>query len=125
MKKLFFTLLIALFAITVSDAEEIAGKWKTKMDSQMGSMELTFTFNVDGEKLTGSVNTGMGDMGDMKITNGKVTGNEFSFDVDMMGSPIKHKGKLDGEVIKLKVEMPEGGPGGEQGPGEMTLTKVD
>ncbi|MBN2635562.1 MAG: hypothetical protein JXR61_04775 [Prolixibacteraceae bacterium] len=124
MRKVFFTVLIALFTVTASNAEGIAGKWNAKMDSQMGSMELIFTFNVDGEKLTGSISTGMGDMGDMQITNGKVSGNEFSFDVDMMGTAIKHKGKLDGEVIKLKVEMPEGGPGGEQGPGEMTLTKV-
>ena len=122
MKKVFLTVLVALFAIIASNAEGIDGKWKTKMESQMGSMELTFTFKVDGEKLTGSIST---EMGDMEITNGKVNGNEFSFDIDMMGNPIPHKGKLDGGVIKLKAEMPDGGPGGGQGPGEMTLTKVE
>lgn len=122
MKKAILTVLVALFAVIASNAEGIDGKWKAKMESQMGSMELTFTFKVDGEKLTGSIST---DMGDMDITNGKVTGNEFSFDIDMMGNPIPHKGKLEGDVIKLKAEMPDGGPGGGQGPGEMTLTKVE
>ena len=120
MKKLLFTVLIALFTVVVSNAEGIAGKWKSTFESPQGSMELTFNFKVDGEKLTGTVSS---EMGDMEITNGKVSGNEISFDVEAMGSPIKHKGKLDGDVIKLKVIMPEGGQGPEGGI-EMTLKKA-
>ena len=120
MKKVLFTVLIAIFAITASNAQGIAGKWKSSFDSGQGAMELTFNFKVDGEKLTGTINT---DMGDMEIINGKVNGSEISFDVDMMGGAITHKGKLEGEVIKLKVVMPEGG----QGPDgiEMTLKKAE
>jgi hypothetical protein len=120
MKKVLLTVLIAIVAITVSNAEGIAGKWKASFDSGQGAMELTFNFKVDGEKLTGTVSS---QMGDMEITNGKVSGNEISFDVDAMGSSIKHKGKLVGEEIKLKVEMPEGGPGGDGM--EMTLKKAE
>ncbi len=120
MKKVLLTVFIALIAIVTSNAEGVAGKWKTSFDSGQGAMELTFNFKVDGEKLTGTVSS---EMGDMEITNGKVSGNEISFDVDAMGSTIKHKGKLEGEVIKLKVEMPEGGPGGEGM--EMTLKKAE
>ena len=120
MKKILLTVFIALIAIVVTNAEGISGKWKSSFESGQGAMELTFNFKVDGEKLTGKVTS---EMGDMEITNGKVSGNEISFDVDAMGSAIKHKGKLEGEVIKLKVEMPEGMQGAEGGM-EMTLKKV-
>jgi hypothetical protein len=120
MKKVLLTVFIALFTVLASNAEGIAGKWKSSFESGQGAMELTFNFKVDGEKLTGTI---ISEMGDMEITNGKINGNELSFDIDMMGSAIKHKGKLEGEIIKLKVEMPEGG----QGPDgiEMTLKKAE
>ena len=118
MKKVFLTILVAVFAVLTSHAEEISGKWKVSVEGPQGTMEMTYTFKVDGEKLTGSIST---PMGDIEISNGKVNGNEFSFDMDMMGTAVPNKGTLDGEVIKLKMEMPGGGP---EGPGEMTLTKV-
>ena len=120
MKNLLLTVFIALFSVFTSQAEGIAGKWKTSVESPQGSMEMTFTFNVDGEKLTGSIST---PMGEVEISNGKINGNEFSFDIDMMGNTMPHKGKLEGDVIKLKVEMPEGGQGPDMG--EMVLTKAD
>ena len=120
MKKLLLTVLIALFAVAASNAEGIAGKWKTSFESPQGSMELTFNFKVDGEKLTGTVSS---EMGDIEITNGKVNGNEFTYQIDVMGNVMTQKGKLDGEVIKISMEMPDGG----QGPGgsEMVLKKVE
>lgn len=120
MKKVLFTVLIALFTVIASNAEGIAGKWKASFDSGQGAMELTFNFKVDGEKLTGTVSS---EMGDMEITNGKVSGNEISFDVDAMGSSITHKGKLEDGVIKLKIEMPGGGQGADGM--EMTLKKAE
>ena len=67
-------------------------------------------------------------MGKVELSNGKVNGNEFSFDLDMRGNPMPHTGKLDGEVIKLKVEMgdaPKDRPGPGPDFGEMTLKKVE
>ena len=125
MKKLILISFMAVFAVFAGRAEGISGKWKTSMEGSQGSMEMTFTFKVDGEKLTGTAST---PMGEVEISNGKVNGNEFSFDIEMMGNAMPHKGKLEGEVIKLKVEMPGGGPDGQGGPdgsgGEMTLTRV-
>ena len=118
MKKVLLTMFITIITVLAGQAEGIGGKWKTSMESPQGSMELTFVFKVDGAKLTGTVSS---PMGDIEISNGKVNGNEFSFDIDVMGNTMPHKGKLDGEVIKLKVDMPDGGMGG---PGEMTLKKV-
>ncbi|QGY44098.1 hypothetical protein GM418_10645 [Maribellus comscasis] len=128
MKKILLTAIVAFLFVSVGGAAGIDGKWKTSMEGPQGKMEMTFVFKVNGEKLTGTVST---PMGEMKITNGKVSGNDFSFDLKMGDHSMGHTGKLDGKVIKLKVEMPEGGPqggGGQGGPGgppEMTLTKVE
>lgn len=113
---LFGFMLIAGMAI--SFAGEIDGKWKTTMGDQM---ELVFTFKTDGDKLTGTVESGMGTM---DISNGKINGDTFTFDVDLNGSAITHTCKLEGEVIKMTVKMPEG-MGGPEGPNEMTLKKVE
>lgn len=115
-KKLFLTTMIIAVGIIVCNASEIDGKWKTSF----ADMELIFTFKVDGENLTGTVST---DMGEMEIKNGKVNGNDFTFDIDMgMGDPMPHKCKLDGDIIKINVEMGEMGGGGPQ---EMILKKVE
>ena len=119
MKRLLLTILVAVFSIAASHAEGISGKWKASVESPQGTMEMTYTFKVDGEELTGFIST---PMGDLEINNGKVNGSEFSFDIDMMGTAMPNKGKLEGDVIKIKMEMPGGGQGG---PGELTLTKVE
>jgi len=142
MNKVLFTVMLAFCSFLACNAAKekgIDGTWKAKMGPN-GDMEITFVFKVDGESLTGTVTS---PMGDQEIKNGKVNGNEFSFEISMRDSSIKHTGKLDGEVIKLSMEMPEGGPGGGPGgqgpppggggggdrpegggPGEMTLTRV-
>ncbi len=140
MNKLLFSVMLvfcSFVACNAAKATGIDGKWKAKVGPN-GDMEITFVFKVNGENLNGTVTS---PMGDQVIKNGKVNGNEFSFEISMMDHSIKHTGKLDGEVIKLSMEMPEGGPGGgpggqgpppgggggdrpQGGPGEMTLTRV-
>ena len=120
MKKSFLTVLIAVFAFTISHAQGISGKWKTSLESPQGSMELSFTYKVDGTKLTGTVTS---PMGSQEINNGKVTENEFYYEIDLMGNVAKFNGKLDKDIIKLAMIMPEGVPEGPGGPGELKLTR--
>nr|WP_319571105.1 hypothetical protein [uncultured Draconibacterium sp.] len=126
MKKILFSsvlLFTFLLGISATASEGITGKWEATMGPG-GDMVITFNFKMNGDKLTGTVST---PMGDQEISNGKVDGNSFSFETEMMDSTIKHTGKLDGEVIKLKIEMPEGGPqgpGGPGGPDGITLKRV-
>jgi hypothetical protein len=64
-------------------------------------MELTFTFKMDGDKLTGK-NSSV--MGEIDLTNGVVNGNDFSFDVDLQGMIINHKCKyLADDSIEVKL----------------------
>lgn len=121
-----FTFLVLFFGTVLSYAAEIDGKWKTSFAGPDGGegMEIVFTFKADGEKLSGSVST---PMGEMQFDNGKITGNELSFDVDMNGTAIKHKGVIEGDTIKLTVDGfggPDGGDGGPEGGREMTLNRV-
>lgn len=131
MKKWLFVFAALILGAFVCKAGGIEGKWKTSLEGPDGKMEITFTFKVDGNVLTGSVGS---PMGDLPISNGKISGNEFSFDIDMGGNPMPHKGTLDGDVIKMKIAgapagdangggAPSGGPGG-SGPGDMILKRV-
>lgn len=121
-----FTFVVLFLGTVFSYAADVDGKWKASFagggpdggDGQ--AIELVFNFKADGEKLTGSITS---PMGDMEIINGKIVGNELSFDIDMNGSAINHKGTIDGDVIKLKVEG-MGGDGGPGGPDGMELKRV-
>lgn len=117
-KKIFLSAILLTIGIGFCNAAKIDGKWKTLINDQM---ELTFTFKVEGDKLTGTVTS---DMGILPVINGKIKGNDFTFDVDMEGNIIGHVCKLDGEVIKMKITMPEGMGAGDT-PGEMVLKRVE
>lgn len=118
MKKWLLSTVAIMMMAFVCNAAPIDGKWKTSFEGQDGNMEIVFTFKVDGNVLTGSIAT---PMGDMPISNGKIEGNEFTFDVDMNGNPIPHKGKVEGDTITLKITA-ENSP--VPGNGEMILKKV-
>lgn len=95
-------LVLLLFMTASCFATGIEGTWKGKMQGGNGDMELTFVFKMDGEKLTGTVKT---QNGDIEISNTKVNGNEFSFDVSFNDTTIKHKCKLnDDDTITMKAE---------------------
>ncbi len=124
MKKLLFAFVAILLGTVVSTAAGIDGKWKTTMEGPNGSMDLVFTFKVDGPVMTGTVST---PMGEMPISDGKFDGKEFSFNVDMNGSKIQHKGTLEGETLKMKVtglRGPDGNSDGEDHGQEMVLNRV-
>ena len=88
--------------MSLSRVAKIAGAWVANFKDDTGAdLPLNFDFKVDGDKLTGTVKSGQGD-GELK--NGKVEGDDVSFDVDFNGNTIKHKGTLVGDEIKLKVD---------------------
>ncbi len=112
-------ILIALFAVTAF-AADVNGSWKASMETPNGNFEQTFTFKADGDKLTGKVST---QMGDSDISNGKIDGDNVSFDVvrNFQGNEFKmsYKGKVTGNEMKLTFSFP-----GRDGAIEMTAKKV-
>ena len=99
-------LLMAVFAVTAS-AADIAGTWKGTAETPNGSIERTFVFKVEGDKLTGTVT--MGQMGEGPISEGKVDGDNVSFAVvrEFNGNEfrINYKGKVSGDEMKITGEV--------------------
>src|SRR5882672_4513663 len=81
----------------------VAGKWTAQVPGRDGqTRDVTFNFKTAGDTLTGTMS---GRQGDVEIANGKLKGDEVSFDVTMtmQGSAMKmtYKGKVAGEEIKF------------------------
>jgi len=111
-----FIMLIACFAF----GAEVDGKWTSEMPGMDGSpMVLNYTFKADGNTLTGS--TGPDGM-ESPISEGKVDGKNISFvvaiDFGGMDMKISYKGTVEGNEIKLSMDMGMGEPM------QMTLKKV-
>jgi hypothetical protein len=105
-------ILLAVFAITAS-AADISGNWKATAEGPNGAMERTFTFKVDGNKVTGETTSSM--LGKSTIEDGKIEGDNVTFSItaDFGGNQMKitYKGKVssDGKEIKFTSETSQGG----------------
>ena len=76
-KKLGITLLFLALGSVSALAADFNGKWTGDVQGRKGPQTLTFDFHVDGATLTGKITT---PRGDVDITNGKVDGDNISFD---------------------------------------------
>jgi hypothetical protein len=98
--------LFAVFALTAS-AADVTGTWKASLETPNGTFETTFTFKVDGSKLTGKVAS---QMGESDISDGKIDGDDLSFSVvrNFQGNEFKltYKGKVSGNEMKLSFQFP-------------------
>jgi opacity protein-like surface antigen len=97
-------LALALVAVVQAAAADVSGKWTAQVPGRQGqTREQTFTFKVDGEKLTGSVSGMQGN--ENPISDGKISGNDISFTVAMsfQGNEVKmnYKGTVSGDEIKF------------------------
>ena len=102
-----FCALLALVSV-VAFAADIDGKW---MSAPMGKGgPQTFTFKAEGSTLTGNIQGGRG--GPVDITNGKVDGENVSFEVtrEMNGNSMtaKYSGTVSGDTMKLTVDTGRG-----------------
>jgi len=98
--------LMAACALTAS-AADVSGNWKGSVDTPNGTIERTFTFKVEGHKLTGETTSSM--FGKSPIEDGKVDGDDLSFTitVNVGGSEgkVNYKGKLEGDTIKFTIDV--------------------
>lgn len=103
------TTLAATFAVaslTVSHASELAGKWTSEFDSQIGPQKYIYNFKDEGGKTTGKATYDhqMG-KGDSELSQIKVDKDDVSFleavHINDMDLQITYKGKLMGDEMKL------------------------
>ena len=113
-----FAMLVAMVVLAVTPilaqdtAKEkkvdVTGVWEMTVESPQGSMTITATYKQEGETLTG---THVSEMGEAPL-KGTVKGVDIAYTltIDMGGQQftIAHTGKVDGDTIKgdLKVEIP-------------------
>ena len=102
--RFYFALLLGFLQYPKADA---SGTWKASIETPNGTMENTFTFKVEGDKLTGTIT--MGQMGEGAISEGKVDGDNVSFAVvrEFNGNQfrINYKGKVSGDEMKISGEV--------------------
>jgi hypothetical protein len=103
-------LLISAFGLLAAD---VSGKWVAEQPGRNGGppRQTTFTFKVDGSKLSGTVSApGRGGQSmDAEISDGKVDGDSISFKVKRtMGDQEivqEYTGTVSGDSINLKLNM--------------------
>lgn len=101
---------IAALTLTVAAlAADVTGKWTAEIQGRDGQTRVqTFEFKQDGDKLTGTISS---PMGQREISDGKVSGDTISFTVtfEAGGNQFKmnYTGQVVGNEIRFKVE---GGP---------------
>ena len=111
-----------LAAALVAHAADITGKWTAQVPGRDGqTRETTFTFKVEGEKLTGTTS---GRNGDQSISDGTVKGDAVTFNVvgNFNGQDVKivYKGTIAGDEIKFTRQR----EGSEQPPAEFVAKKA-
>ena len=98
---------VAALAAGVAGGTDVSGKWVAEFTTPNGqTRESTFNFEVDGEKLTGTVS---GRRGDSPIEDGKVSGEKITFSVtrDFGRGDMKflYEGALSGDEIQMQVTI--------------------
>lgn len=113
MKRLFLAgCLVALVAVP-SWSANISGPWHAEFKMPNGGTRIVdYNFHQEGAKLTGTVS---GWRGNTPISDGEITGDDFSFAVrtEMMWRirEIDCKGKVQGEHLELTMHIISSGPG--------------
>ena len=96
---------VLLWSVALLLAADVSGKWEGDAGPN-GEFHLVFNFKVEGQNLTGTVES---PMGVSDITNGKIDGDSLSFEVDTGGGgTISYSGKAAGDSIQLHVVGPWG-----------------
>jgi len=97
LRKLGLAVLIFALGSMAALAADFNGKWTASVETPRGTQTVTFDFHVDGAALTGKVTT---PRGDTDISNGKVDGDNLTFDqvMNFNGNEFKivYTGKADG-----------------------------
>jgi opacity protein-like surface antigen len=85
-------------------AADVTGTWTASFDTQVGVQKYTYTFKVDGKKLTGKAKSELAGT-ESEIVEGTVNGDDISFveNLNFQDMPLRivYKGKIAGDEIKF------------------------
>lgn len=98
--------LFLLGVLTLAAANQVAGIWTGRMHMGGGGAEspvdTTFTFEVDGSKLTGTVSSSRGTF---EIQNGKLAADSLTFTLEVPDARILFDGRMTEEGIDFIAEF--------------------
>jgi hypothetical protein len=87
-------------------AADVTGKWTAEMQGRDGQKRVqTFNFKMDGGTLAGTVSS---PMGERQIVDGKVSGDDISFAVEVEFTGEKRKIEYNGKVVGDELKMKSG-----------------
>ena len=116
--------LCGLLPAAATRAADISGQWHAQFDSQIGVQKYLFTFQADGNKLTGKAASEVnGQKREAELNQGTINGDSLSF-VEMFSFqgneiPIRYTGKISGKEIAFTREV------GEFAKEEIKATRLD
>ena len=98
--------------VSATHAADLAGQWRAEFDTQIGRQKYVFTFRTDGDKLTGSATSEVGERKrEAALKEGKITGDTVSFweAFDFQGNEIRirYTGKVGAKEIAFTREVGE------------------
>jgi enterochelin esterase-like enzyme len=98
-------MLAAWFAAAV-EAADLSGRWRAEFDTRIGRQRYTFTFEAEGEKLTGKAIADVaGRRREVELKEGTVAGDTVAFVemLDFQNNQIRivYEGKLAGDEIRF------------------------
>jgi hypothetical protein len=124
-KKLGLAVLLFTLGSVAALAADFNGKWTADVTTPRGTQTVTFNFKVDGSALTGTVSTRRGDI---DISNGKVDGDNISFDqvMNFNGNSftLSYKGTAQADGT-IKFTRTFGGGNGDRPPQEFTAKRAE
>ena len=96
-------LMVAAMATSVL-AADVNGTWNASFDTQIGVQKYTYTFKVEGTKLTGKAKSEIANA-ETEISEGTVNGDDITFveNLNFQDMPLRivYKGKIAGDEIKF------------------------
>lgn len=97
-------LIICSFLFIIATTADLNGKWVGVINIPGGSqyLDVAYNFKVDGEKLTG---TATSPSGDVPIDNGKISGDKFSFSVNVDNTVYPHTGKIYADSCAVDIDF--------------------
>ena len=98
MKKASISIVLLFLFVLVCLAADLTGTYKGSVIYQDNKIDLTYKLKAEGEKLIGSINS---EYGEIPLMDGKISGKDFSYKIDIGSGPMESKGKFMGDSILI------------------------
>jgi hypothetical protein len=106
-RSLYGMVALGLLALPAA-AQSPAGTWKAMVEGPQGAFPLIFSFEVDGEKLTGTVTNHF--LPVIPISEGTASRDAISFQLKLQAVTLRYSGVLRGDELTLTAHVIEERP---------------